>query len=224
MHRLPPIPKRYKALLQANAIALRKSSVEEVFDGMCGVLKKLVPFDRAALSLYDPDRDSLRIHALYGPYERSVFRVGFLLPRKSSQSGWTFEQRTPTIRRDLAREFRFLSEKQTLAEGYPSLCSVPMIVRDVSVGVVTVVGASRNQFSATDARLVEELSNQIVMAILSVNLNCSFHPTTRLVCPRCMGAAGGKTTVSKHRQDLSKWGKKGGRGRKKPDASRSILP
>ena len=200
MNRLPPLPDRYKAILRVNKTAHSKSSAEEVFHGFCAVLKKLVPFDRAALTVYDSDRDSLRIQALNGPYESSVFRVGFLLSRRSSQSGWTFEHRRPTIRRDLAREFRFLSEKQTLDEGYRSLCSGPLIVRDVCIGVVTVVGTRRNQFSATDARLVQALSNQIAMAIVSTTLNCSFHPTTRLVCPRCMGATGGKTTVLKHRK------------------------
>jgi len=215
MNRLARIPDRYKAILKINEIALSKSATEAVFHGLCDVLKKLLPHDRAALTLYDPDHDSLRIQALHGHWEKSVFRVGLLLPRKSSQSGWTFEHRKPTIRRDLTREFQFLSEKQTLDEGYRSLCSVPLVVRDVCIGVVTIVGARRNQFSATDARLVQELSNQIVMAIVSTTLNCSFHPNTKLVCPRCMGAAGGKTTVSKHRKDLSDWGKKGGRGRKK---------
>lgn len=28
------------------------------------------------------------------------------------------------------------------------------------------------------------------------------------LCPRCIGAAGGKTTVTKHRDALSMWGKK----------------
>lgn len=215
MKLLASIPKRYKAVLKVNEIAAGKLTVEEVFPGMCDVLKTLISFDRAALALYDPDHNSLRIQALYGPYEGSVFRVGLLLPRRSSQSGWRFEHRRPTIRRDLAREFRFLSEKQTLDEGYRSLCSVPLMVRDICIGIVTVVGAGRNQFSATDGRLVQELSNQIAMAIISKTLNCSVHPTTKLLCPRCMGAAGGKTTGLKHRKDLSGWGKKGGRGRKK---------
>jgi len=219
MNRLLPIPDRYKAILKINEIALSKSTVEQVFHGMCDILKKPVSHDRAALTLYDPEHDSLRIQALHGPYEKSVFRVGFLLPRMSSQNGWTFENRKSSIRRDLAREFRFLSEKHTLDEGYRSLCSVPLIVRDTCIGVVTVVGARKNQFSVTDAHLVRELSNQIAMAIVSTTLNCSFHPSTKLVCPRCMGAAGGKTTVSKHREDLSNWGKKGGRGRKKQDFS-----
>ena len=114
MNRLARIPDRYKALLKINEIALSEPTAEAVFRGMCEALQRLLPYDRAALTLYDPDHDSLRIQALHGRWEKSVFRVGFLLPRRSSRSGWTFEHRRPTIQRDLSREFQFLSEKQTL--------------------------------------------------------------------------------------------------------------
>lgn len=218
MNRLARIADRYKALLRVNEIALSGSATAEIFQGMCAVLRDLLAYDRAGLTLYDRNHDSLRIEALYGSYENSVFRVGYLLPRESTQNGWTFEHRTLTIRRDLAEESRFPSEKHTLADGYRSVCSVPLIVRNNGIGVVTVVGAQRNQFSKKHAQLVQEVSNQIVMAILATAASCPLHPHTKLVCPRCIGAAGGRTTVFKHRTNLSHWGKKGGRGRKKPDS------
>jgi len=219
MNRLARIADRYQALLRVNEIALSESTIDEVFQGMCIVLRKLLAYDRAGLTLYDPDHDSLKIESLYGSYENSVFRVGYLLPRKSSQNGWTFEHQTMTIRRDLPKEFRFPSEKHTLEEGYRSLCSVPLIVRRNSIGVVTVVGTRKDQFSVEHALLVQEMSNQISMAIISIVPSCPAHPHTKLFCPRCIGAAGGKTTVSKHREDLSNWGRKGGRGHKKLDFS-----
>jgi hypothetical protein len=45
---------------------------------------------------------------------------------------------------------------------------------------------------------------------------CVEHPLTRLVCPRCIAAKGGKTTVAKYgREQAAKWGAKGGRPRKR---------
>jgi formate hydrogenlyase transcriptional activator len=211
------IADRYKVLLEANNAALTKSTSEELFNAMCVALKEVLPFDRAGLTLYDPDHDCLKIVALYGPFENSFFRVGDLLGRKTSQNGWTFEHRMKTIRRDLAKELEFPSDKRTLEEGFRSLCSVPLIVRGDSIGVVAVVAARQNQFSLSHAQVVQEMSNQIALAIHSLILRCPSHVNTRLICPRCIGATGGKTTASKHRGDLSNWGKKGGRGRKKLD-------
>lgn len=177
----------------------------------------MVPYDRAGLSLYDPDYDGLRIVDTYGPHENSIFRVGHLLNRKTSQTGWVFEHKTPMVRRDLAKEVRFPADKNILDEGYYSLCSVPLVVSGTSIGVVTVLAERKNQLSLNHADVVEEVANQIALAIRSALPRCPTHGNTRLVCPRCIGAAGGKTTVSKHRNDLSSWGKKGGRGRKNVD-------
>jgi formate hydrogenlyase transcriptional activator len=212
----PPsrIARRYELLLSVNQVALSNFTPENVFEGACRALKQLVPYDRAGLSLYDPDQDALRIVSIHGPHENSMFRVGHLLNRKTSQTGWVFENKTPLFRRDLARELRFPADKHVVDEGYGSLCSVPLIVRGDSIGVLTVVGAKRNQLSLQDAELVEEVGNQIALAISSMMPRCASHTSTRLICPRCIGAAGGKITVSKHRDDLSTWGRKGGRGRK----------
>jgi transcriptional regulator with GAF, ATPase, and Fis domain len=181
---------------------------------MCRTLKNLVTYERAGLTLYDTEHDSLRIAALYGAYRASSFHVGDLLGRKHSQNGWTFEYKAPTIRRDLPNDFRFASERQTAEEGFRSLCSVPLIIRGASIGVVTIVGARKNQFSLTHARIVQELTNQIALAIASFLPRCPAHASSKLVCPKCIGAAGGKTTAAKHRDALSMWGKKGGRGRR----------
>ena len=213
------ISARYKALLQANELALTRSTCEAVFQGMCRALKKIVLYHRAGLTVYDPNHDSLKIAALYGAYENSTFRVGDLLDRNASQNGWTFEHQSRTIRRNLPRDARFPPEQQTDKEGFRSLCSVPLIVRGNSIGVMTVVGAHKNQFSTRHAELLQQMSNPLALAITSMIPHCTVHANTILVCPRCIGAAGGKATVSKHQADLSAWGKKGGRGRRKLNLS-----
>ena len=212
------VASRYRAVLKVNEIALTNPTVETLFQGMCSVLKHLVPYDRAGINLYDPDTDGLRLMATSGPYEKSVFYVGQILGRKESQTGWTFEHQQRTIRRDLRKEVRFPFDKLNADEGYRSLCSVPLVVRGSSIGVVNLIGVRSNQFSLRDADVVQEMSNQIVLAISSLTQQCPTHINTRLVCPRCIGAAGGKTTVAKHREALSTWGKQGGRGKRRiPD-------
>ena len=212
---LRTISHRYRALLQVNEVALTRSTTEELFGGMCAALASLLPYDRAGLSLYDPDSDSLKIVALHGPHENSIFRLGHLLDRKTSHTGWVFEHKTCIIRRDLAKEVRFPTDRLTINEGYRSICSVPLIVRGNSIGVVSILSARKREFSIVDARILQEVSNQIALAINSMTPKCHDHMNTNLVCPRCIGAAGGRATVSKHRQNLSEWGKRGGRGRRK---------
>lgn len=41
---------------------------------------------------------------------------------------------------------------------------------------------------------------------------CLTHPLTRLVCPRCIAAKGGKATAHKYSHEtLARWGRSGGR-------------
>lgn len=205
---------RYNSLLKASEIALTTTTTEGIFQGVCGALQEVVPYDRAGLSLYDPDHDALKIVDVYGPHENSVFRVGHLLSRKHCQTGWVFENQQTLFRRDLAAEPRFPADRHILDEGYRSICSVPLVVRGNSLGVLSVIGSRRNQLSADHAEIVEGISHQVALAIASILPRCPTHANTKLVCPRCIGAAGGKTTVSKHRENLSHWGRKGGRARK----------
>ena len=210
------ISQRYRSLLKVNEVALTTSTPQGLFQGLCAVLNDVVPYDRAGLSLYDPDQDGLRIVGVHGPHDNSIFTVGHMLNRKNTQTGWVFEHKTMLFRRDLEKDFRFLSDKRIVDEGYRSICSVPLVVRGSSVGVLSIIGSRRNQLTNSHAEIVEEMSKQIALAISSILPRCAHHANTKLVCPRCIGAAGGKKTVLKHRDDLSDWGKKGGRGRKTP--------
>jgi GAF domain-containing protein len=211
------IAERHKLLLRVIEVALTNSTPEGVFQGTCKALKSIVPYDRASISIYDPDQDGLKIVDAVGPHLTGIFRSGHVIDRKTTQTGWVFDHQTRMFRRDLANELRFPGDKYVLDEGYQCLCSVPLVLYGTSIGVLTVLAARKNQLSFNHADVVEEVSKPIALAIGCTLPRCPSHRNTKMVCPRCIGAAGGKTTVSKHRDDLSSWGKKGGRGRKHVD-------
>ena len=204
---------RYQTLLKVNEAARSQLTVEEVFSGMCQCLSTVIPYVRAGLTVYDPKEDGLRIVALHGEFHESVFHVGDLLDRQSSQNGRTFEQQQKTVRNDIAREYEFASELQSVKEGLRSLCSVPLIVRGESIGVVTLLDSHRMRFSTALADFVQEAVDQIATAISSLMPHCPVHSRTRLFCPKCVGSLGGQQTSSKYRDQLSAWGKRGGRNK-----------
>ena len=48
-----------------------------------------------------------------------------------------------------------------------------------------------------------------------VKIRCSKHPDTELVCPKCVGGSGGKTTAKRYsKAEMTEWGRRGGRPRK----------
>lgn len=211
------ITRRYNAILKVNEIARTRPTTTAVFNGMCAVLRNMVPCDLTLLSLYDSECDDLRVVSVYGSRSGSFFHVGQRLARKSTQSGWAFEHKAAMFRGDLAKESRSPVDEAAVKEGYVACCAVPLVVCGDSIGVITVAAAKESRLSMNHIDIVQEISNQIALAISSRMPRCAEHPDAKLVCPKCIGAAGGKVTVSKHRQHLSNWGKKGGRGHKRLD-------
>jgi len=206
---------RYRTLLEVNRAAITQPAPENVFHGMCEAVKRVMPYDRAGLSLYQPEEDALRRVAAEGSFAGSIFRIGTMLGRKESHHGWAFEQQSMIVRRDLERERQFATEEHTLEEGLRSYCAVPLIVRGESIGVVIILSYRRNQYSEKHAQFLEELSNQIALAMKTFMPHCPSHLRTKLICPKCIASWGGQKTTAKYKEQLSGWGKKGGRGNKK---------
>jgi len=211
---VPRSIERYRTIIEVNRVAIVETAPEKVFCGMCAALKKVMPCDRAGLTVYDPEHDALKIAALYGRYENSFFHVGDFLRRNDSQNGWTFEHQSRTLRRDLAKEHQFALEKHTLEEGFQSLCSVPLVVYGKGVGVVTILSQQKNQYSHRDGEYLQDVANQIALLVAMLAPHCTHHPQSKLVCPRCIASAGGRTTTAKYKEQLSAWGQKGGRRKK----------
>ncbi len=161
---VPRSIERYRTIIEVNRVAIVETAPEKVFCGMCAALKKVMPCDRAGLTVYDPEQDALKIAALYGRYENSFFRVGDVYGK--------------------------------------------------GVGVVTILSQQKNQYSHRDGQYLQDVANQIALLVAMLAPHCTHHPQSKLVCPRCIASAGGRTTTAKYKEQLSAWGQKGGRRKK----------
>jgi len=208
--------RRYVTLLEVNRVAVTQPGLNEIFLGMWAAIKKVIPYDRAGLSLYEPKENALNLVARDGCDADSFYRIGLKLGRKESRHGWVFEHQKPIVRRDLEQELEFQAEQQNVMEGIRSYCAVPLVARGQSVGVMILLSSRRNRYSRGHAEFLRELSNPAALAINSLTSFCPNHWGTRLICPRCIASGGGQATAARHADRLSEWGKKGGKVRKKP--------
>jgi GAF domain-containing protein len=207
---------RYSTMLEINRAAITEPGLSEIFRGTCGAMKKVIPYDRMALSLYTPEHRALRLAAVDGQSAESFYQVGLILDCKSSHHGWVFQHQKPLVRRDLQSEVEFQFEQPNVEEGIRSYCAVPFIARGESVGVFIVLSSKRNNFSSAHTEFLRQVSDQLTLAVKSVMPACPKHSGTKLVCPRCIASGGGLATAAKHKARLSDWGRQGGRGKKKP--------
>lgn len=209
------IDARYSTIRAINRVALAETNLNGFFHETCEAVKGIMPCDRMGFSLYVPERGALRLAAADGAGDASFYQVGVLLDGAATHHGWVFQHQKPLVRRDIERELQFEVEQHNVAEGIRSYCAVPLITRGKSIGVIIVLSSRRNSYSDAHAQFLQEVSDQFVLAIKSLTPACPRHAHTNLICPRCIASSGGQATVARHREQLSEWGKQGGRGRKK---------
>src|SRR5690348_9911537 len=73
---------RYSTILGINRAAITEPGLSEIFRGTCGAVKKVIPYDRMALSLYAPEHRALRLAAADGQSADSFYQVGLILDSK----------------------------------------------------------------------------------------------------------------------------------------------
>src|SRR2546425_11636193 len=121
----PPIPgvhesrQQYSTLLEINNAIISNLDRESLFHAIAETLRKVVPFDRAVLPIYDAEKDVFRRFALEG---RSLpgQEVNSEIRRHGSHSGWVFDHRRPLLKRDVETERELPSDEIVLAGGIRS--------------------------------------------------------------------------------------------------------
>src|SRR5882762_10061902 len=87
---------RLRILLEVNNSIITKLSQDELLRAICAALQGVLPFNRSAITLYVPERDTLRIFAQNDEYVSEFFSVGRELDRSDSHAGWAFDHQRPS--------------------------------------------------------------------------------------------------------------------------------
>ena len=154
-----------RTLLDINNAIITNLSEEALLRSFSEAVRRVVPFDRAALTLYLPGKDAFRYLAVESRLASDHFRRGLEFERKESISAWVFDNQRAAVRRDLEKEQRYSNDRRLVAEGLRSDCVVPLMVRGTSIGTLNVGSATRNQYSDADAEFLQEVANQVALAV-----------------------------------------------------------
>ena len=159
---------RWRTLLEINNAIITNLTQEGLLNAICEALQRVLPIYRAALTLYDPARDTLRILAVSRQWSSDYFQVGAEMARDDSHSGRVFDQQRPLLRHDLETEWQTPVERRLLAEGVRSFCVVPLILGGKSLGTLNIASENRNQYSEADAEFLRDVANQVALAVANM--------------------------------------------------------
>jgi PAS domain S-box-containing protein len=137
---------------------------DELLHAISDTLRPVLPFDEAAINIYEPETDLLRIFALKIE-DKTRLLAGSTLNRKDSASGWVLDNQKTLRRHDLEKEAQFEVERLMIDEGIRSLCIVPLTFQGRCLGTLTMLSKSIGQYSEADADFLRDVANQIALAI-----------------------------------------------------------
>jgi PAS domain S-box-containing protein len=156
---------RRRTLLEINNAIITNLTQEALFRSVSEALQRVIPFNRAALTIYNPERGTFRFLALESRFESDYFRVGLEYDRKESVSAWVFDHQQAVVRHDLEKEQEYPNDRRLLAEGINSYCVVPLAVGGRSIGTLNLGSETKGQYSEADAEFLQEVGNQVALAV-----------------------------------------------------------
>ena len=156
---------RLRILLQVNNSIITKLSEGELLRTVCAALEGVLPFNRSAITLYVPERDTLRIFAQNDEYTSEFFSVGRELDRRDSHAGWAFDHQRPLVRRNLDMESESSTERLLAEQGVRSICVAPLIIAGKSMGTLNLASNKADEYSNADGELLQEVANQVALAV-----------------------------------------------------------
>jgi formate hydrogenlyase transcriptional activator len=159
---------RYRTLLEINNAIITHLTQDALLHSVFGTLRSVIPFDRAAFTLYNPANETFRYLALDGLLPSGYFRPGMEFHRTESMSARVFDEQRPVLRRDLEREQKYPNDRRLVAEGIKADCLVPLIVAGRSIGTLNIGSLTRNQYSEADMELLQEIGNQVALAVANM--------------------------------------------------------
>jgi formate hydrogenlyase transcriptional activator len=160
---------RKRTLLEINNAIITNLTTEALFGSAYEAIQRVVPFDRAAFLLYRPETKTLKLLSMDSDTESEFFRLGEEYDLEEARvSAWALDRQQAVVRGDLEKEQTSTGDLRLVAEGIKSYCVVPLVSMGNSIGTFTVWSETKNRYSEADAELLQEVSNQVALAIVNM--------------------------------------------------------
>ncbi len=156
--------------------------IDEVYERFAAEARKLIPFDRLSINLFNFQENTARNAYIYGE-DVPGRRPGESYPLTGTVSGAVIRARTGLIIQmasleEMARLYP-TSIVSTFQAGLRSMMSVPLIYRDTVIGALHFLSKMPNSYLEQDLRLAERIGTQIAGAIANARLFTELKKTER---------------------------------------------
>ncbi|HEV8374635.1 MAG TPA: sigma 54-interacting transcriptional regulator, partial [Candidatus Polarisedimenticolia bacterium] len=157
---------RQRVLLDVNNAVVTCLDRDSLFSATAAALRRVIPYDRAALVLLDPIKDVFRVLGVAGPVPSpSIIPLGTEWPRCGSRSGWILDHGEPILTVDMRDPPSFFEHRALLEEGIRSAVSVPVAIKGKIIGTLNVGSCEPGRYGESEASLLAAIAEQVALAI-----------------------------------------------------------
>ena len=162
------LAERYQALLEvAEAISAHRD-LHELFRDLAQRLPRVVHVNFVALSVYDPVRNTMRLHTIQANVPADLVG-GHEGPIEESPAGLVWQTQQPVLVPDLAEERRWPKVTEHMSEdGVNSFCVVPLTTAVRRLGAMGFLSLQKEAYGETDLEFLQQVGKQVAVAVDNV--------------------------------------------------------
>lgn len=154
-----------ETLLEVTNALNSQRDLESLWRVIADQIQKVIPWDRAGITLYEPAIDAFRFYAVLTNMVTPALRHDAVIPRDGSAVGWVYTHGQVHIRPDLQREQVFLEDAYYVQEGLGRMINLPLLVREHCLGTLNIGSAQPGEPDPDDLKFLQQVATQIAYAI-----------------------------------------------------------
>ncbi|WP_083448269.1 sigma-54-dependent Fis family transcriptional regulator [Nitrospira moscoviensis] len=155
----------YRALLAVTNVLNSQRDTDSLWRAITEQIRKVLSWERAGITLYHPETDSFRFHAVETNMPNRVLQRDAVIPKAGSAVGWVYEHRAIHVRPDLHRERVFLEDQYYAQEGLGRMINLPLLVGDACIGTLNIGSVERGEPDPGHLEFLQLVATQIAYAV-----------------------------------------------------------
>ncbi len=156
-----------EALNAIGQVVSSSLNLTTVLDRVLSSLRDIVAYDRASISVLEPDMEHLLV---VSDTAEAGNQRGQQVPLEGSLRGYVFTSGKSLYIGDVATEGLPLPPRLALSEYPTNIVLAPLVVTGQPIGVLSVLGATAGVLMPEDARRVERVAAQVAIAVANARL------------------------------------------------------
>ena len=155
----------YRALLKIATVLNSQRDTQSLFRAMTAELKQVISWERAGITIYDPEQDAFRFYAMETNLVKVVLQRDAMIPRKGTAVGWVYEHQQAHVRSNLQGERVFPEDEWYAEEGLGRMINLPLLVQTTCLGTLNIGSVESGDPDPGDLELLNQIAIQVAYAI-----------------------------------------------------------